>query len=68
MPLNFVLAVTVYVSGDGFLPLASTEPSFCTVRVAPPLDLASFTSSATQSGTRFCSASHCVWRAARPFS
>src|SRR5262249_43119624 len=35
-PVNFVLHVIVYVSGDGFSPLARIEPSGCLVSVVPP--------------------------------
>ena len=40
MPLSFVSAVTTYVSGEGFLPLARIEPSGCFVKVAPPFETA----------------------------
>ncbi len=40
MPVSGVVAVIVYTSGDGFLPLARIEPSGCLVSVVPPLETA----------------------------
>ena len=38
MPVSLVLAVIVYFSGDGFLPVARIELSGSLLRTAPPAD------------------------------